>query len=140
MEIQCTSYRIRKGEKKLTDIYVVHRDGKSWGDAEPLPESINSEGRETTPYITPDGRYLFFSSDGHLGMGGLDIYVVENKGDGWGTPVNLGIGVNTVNNDSHFVYSIDENKAYISGYEIVGEKSSIDIYEIDMSTFVFPAN
>lgn len=130
----------RKGEKKSTDIYVVQREGKSWGEAEPLPESINSVGRETTPYITPDGRYLFFSSNGHLGMGGLDIYVVENKGDGWGTPVNLGIAINTVNNDTHFVYSVEENKAYISGYEIIGEKSSIDIYEIDMSTFVFPSN
>jgi tetratricopeptide (TPR) repeat protein len=130
----------RKGEKKSTDLYVVHREGKAWGDAQPLPESINSTGRETTPYITPDGRYLFFSSDGHLGMGGLDIYVVENKGDSWGTPVNLGIGINTVNNDSHFVYSAELKKAFISGYEIVGEKSSIDIYEIDMSGFEFPSN
>jgi hypothetical protein len=131
----------RKGEKKSTDIYVVHKEGKSWGDAEPLPDVINTAGRETTPFITPDGRYLFFSSDGLLGMGGLDIYVVENKGGGeWGTPVNLGIGVNTVNNDSHFVYSEELKKAFISGYEIVGEKSSIDIYEIDMSTFVFPSN
>ncbi len=131
----------RKGEKKSTDIYVVHRDGKAWGDAEPLPEVINTIGRETTPFITPDGRYLFFSSDGLLGVGGLDTYVVENKGGGeWGTPVNLGISVNTVNNDSHFVYSAEMKKAFISGYEIVGEKSSIDIYEIDMSTFEFPSN
>ena len=129
----------RKGEKSSTDIYVVEKNGKSWGVAQPLPESINTEGRETTPYITPDGRYLFFSSDGHLGMGGLDIYVVENKGSEWGTPVNLGIGINSVNNDTHFVYSAEMKKAFISGYEIVGAKSSIDIYEIDMSKFVFPS-
>ncbi len=130
----------RKGDKRSTDIYVVEKNGKSWGEAKPLPESINTAGRETTPFITSDGRYLFFSSNGHLGMGGLDIYVVENKGSEWGTPVNLGIGINSVNNDSHFVYSAADKKAYISGYEIVGEKSSIDIYEIDMSKFVFPSN
>ncbi|MDB0037758.1 hypothetical protein N9F08_00170, partial [bacterium] len=130
----------RKGDKSSTDIYVVEKDGKSWGDAKPLPKTINTTGRETTPFITSDGRYLFFSSDGHLGMGGLDIYVVENKGSEWGTPVNLGIGFNTVNNDTHFVYSPELKKAFISGYEIVGAKSSIDIYEIDMSTFVFPSN
>lgn len=130
----------RKGAKRSTDIYVVEKQGKSWGDAKPLPETINTTGRETTPFITPDGRYLFFSSDGHLGMGGLDIYVVENKGSEWGTPVNLGISINTVNNDTHFVYSAELKKAFISGYEIVGAKSSIDIYEIDMSTFVFPSN
>jgi len=130
----------RKGEKKSTDIYVVHREeGKNWGEAKPLPDVINTEGRETTPFITPDGRYLFFSSDGLLGMGGLDIYVAENKGGGeWGEPVNLGIGVNTVNNDSHFVYSEKLKKAFVSGYEIVGAKSSIDIYEIDLSNFELP--
>ena len=130
----------RKGDKRSTDIYVVEKDGKAWGEARPLSEKINTTGRETTPFITPDGRYLFFSSDGHLGMGGLDIYVVENKGAEWGTPVNLGIGINSVNNDSHFVYSATDKKAYVSGYEIVGEKSSIDIYEVDMSAFVFPSN
>src|SRR5690606_19724149 len=101
--------------------------------------TVNTVGRETTPFISPDGRYLFFSSDGHLGMGGLDIYVVENLGGGiWGEPINLGPGINTVNNDTHFVYSAELKKAYVSGYELVGDKSSIDIYEIDMTNFEIP--
>jgi hypothetical protein len=105
----------RKGAKSSTDIYMVQRNGKSWGEAEPLPFHINTTGRETTPYISPDGRYLFFSSDGHEGMGGLDIYVVENKGGEWGTPVNLGYGINTVNNDTHFVHDETSKMGYISG-------------------------
>ncbi|MDX2359962.1 MAG: hypothetical protein QNK23_04080 [Crocinitomicaceae bacterium] len=129
----------RKGERSSTDIYVVHRLGeKSWGEAKPLPMTVNTRGRETTPYITPDGRYLFFSSDGHTGMGGLDVYVVENLGDGWGTPINLGNGINSVNNDTHFTYYAEMKKAFMAGYEIVGQKSSIDIYEVDMTDFVFP--
>ena len=100
--------------------------------------TINTKGRETTPYISADGRYLFFSSDGHIGMGGLDVYVVENLGDSWGTPINLGNGINSVNNDTHFTYDKAINKAYISGYEIVGQKSSIDIYEYDMTGFTIP--
>jgi len=129
----------RKGERSSTDIYVVHRVGeKSWGDAKPLPMGVNTRGRETTPFITPDGRYLFFSSDGHVGMGGLDIYVVENLGDGWGTPINLGYGINSVNNDSHFSYYKEFKKAFLAGYELVGQKSSIDIYEVDMTDFEFP--
>ncbi|NVK64790.1 MAG: PD40 domain-containing protein [Flavobacteriales bacterium] len=130
----------RKGDKSSTDIYVVERDGNKWGEAKPLPEGINTTGRETTPFITPDGRYLFFSSNGLVGMGGLDVYVVENKGGEWGTPVNLGIGVNTVNNDTHFVYSPEMKKAFVSGYELVGSKASIDIYEVDMKNFEFPSN
>ena len=128
----------RKGEKSSTDIYVVEKVGKAWGEAQPLPMTINTKGRETTPFITPDGRYLFFSSDGHLGMGGLDIYVVENQGGVWGTPVNLGNGINSVNNDTHFSYNIELKKALLSCYEIIGNKSSIDIYQVDMTDFVFP--
>lgn len=128
----------RKGEKKSTDIYIVERNGKSWGVAKPLPDNINTTGRETTPFITPDGQYLFFSSDGHEGMGGTDIYVSRYMGDSWSDPVNLGTGVNTVNNDTHFVYSSKKKKGYIAGLHIVGDKASIDLYEIDMSSFEFP--
>jgi hypothetical protein len=128
----------RKGDKSSTDLYVVKKIGKVWGEAEPLPFSINTIGRETTPYITPDGRYLFFSSDGLKGMGGLDIYVVENMGSTWGTPVNLGIMVNTVNNDTHFQYYPELKKAVMAGFTIIGQKASMDIFEIDMSDFIYP--
>ncbi len=128
----------RKGEKSSTDIYVVHREGKKWGTAKPLPFTINTKGRETTPFITSDGRYLFFSSNGHVGLGGMDVYVVENLGDSWGEPINLGYGVNTVNNDTHFSIDLKTMMAFVSGFEIIGKKSSIDIYQIDMKGFSFP--
>ena len=130
----------RKGEKSSTDIYVVRKNGKNWGEAKALPMTVNTKGRETTPYITPDGRFLFYSSDGMLGMGGLDVYVVEYKGGSWGTPINLGSGINTVNNDSHFVYSEAMKKAFLAGYEIIGNKSSIDLYELNFTDFVIPTN
>lgn len=128
----------RKGDKRSTDIYVVERIGKKWGEALLLSDSVNTIGRETTPYITPDGRFLFFSSDGHTGMGGLDVFVSENTGTGWTKAKNLGASVNTVNNDTHFVLYKDLGKAFISGFNIEGQKSSMDIYEIDLSTIVFP--
>ncbi|GAB5418275.1 MAG: hypothetical protein Crog4KO_16200 [Crocinitomicaceae bacterium] len=129
----------RKGEKKSTDIWMVERNGKSWGTAKPLPDNINTTGRETTPFITPDGQYLFFSSNGQEeGMGGTDIYVSRNLGGEWSDPVNLGNGINTVNNDTHFVYDPDTKKGYVAGLQLTGNKASIDLYEIDMSTFEFP--
>jgi len=127
----------RKGEKSSTDIYMVEKNGKTWGTAKPIKE-VNTKGAETTPYITPDGQYLFFSSDGHDGMGGKDVYVCKNMGGSWSDPVNMGTGVNTVNDDVFFTYSADTKKAYISGYFITGSKASMDIFEIDMTTFVFP--
>ncbi len=128
----------RNGAKKMTDIYVVHKTGKTWGEAVAISDSINTSGTETTPYITPDGKYLFFSSDGHLGMGGLDIFVSENLGNNWSAPKNLGVMVNTVNNDTHFKYYQELQKAVMAGFEIIGQKSSVDMYEIDMTGYVFP--
>jgi len=128
----------RKGDKSGTDIYVVHKNGKSWGEATPLPAPINTIGRETTPFITGDGRFLFFSSDGMEGMGGFDIYVAENKGDSWGAPVNLGIKFNSVNNDTHFQYYPELKTAVLSSFEIVGQKASMDMYKVDMTDFVIP--
>lgn len=128
----------RKGDKSSTDIYFVQKIGKSWGEAKPLPFTINTLGRETTPFISGDGKFLFFSSDGHNGMGGLDVYVVENLGSTWGDPINLGIMVNTVNNDSHFQYYPEMKKAVMSGFEIIGQKSSMDIYQIDMTNYIYP--
>lgn len=128
----------RKGAKKSTDIYVVHKTGKTWGEAEPLSDVINTTEAETTPFISEDGRYLFFSSEGHLGMGGFDIFVSENLGGTWSKPVNLGILVNTVNNDTHFKYYPELKKAVMAGIEIIGQKSSFDLFDVDMTDFEFP--
>ncbi|MDC3252762.1 hypothetical protein OAU25_00770 [Crocinitomicaceae bacterium] len=127
----------RKGEKSSSDLYIVKKSGKTWGIAEPLKE-LNSKGAETTPYLTPDGKYLFFSSDGHESMGGKDVLVSKNINGTWSVPKNLGAGINTVNDDLFFVYNQESGKAYISGYHIVGNKSSLDIFEIDMKEFSFP--
>ncbi len=128
----------RKGDKRGTDIYVVRKNGKKWGTAELLSDSINTLGRETTPFITPDGRYLFFASDGHRGMGGLDIYVVENLGSSWSSPINLGAQVNTVNDDTHFAIFKEHNKVFMAGTNISGQKSNFDIFEIDLSKLKLP--
>jgi len=129
----------RKGKKRSTDIYVVQKIEDVWGEPIVLSDSVNTSEGETTPFITPDGRYLFFSSNGHIGMGGMDIFVSENLGNGqWTKAVNLGGFVNTVNNDTHFKYFEKFKKAYLAGYELIGKKSSVDIYEVDMSDFKFP--
>jgi Tol biopolymer transport system component len=128
----------RKGDKSSTDIYVVQKVGKTWGEAKPLPLNVNTVGRETTPFISPDGRWLFYSTDGLPGMGGLDVFVAENLGATWGDPVNLGVMVNTVNNDSHFQYYEALKKAVMAGFEVFGQKASMNMYEVDMSGFTYP--
>lgn len=128
----------RNEERRKTDIYVVQKVGKAWGDAVPMSDSINTTGNETTPFISPDGRFLFFSSDFHPGMGGYDIFVSENLGNGWSKPINLGAAINSVNDDTHFVHYADLKKAYFSTFVLVGQRASMDIFEIDMTNFVMP--
>lgn len=125
--------------KKGSDIYVSRKSGKTWGTPIPLSDSINTIGNETTPFITPDGKYLFFSSDGHLGMGGYDIFVAKNLGgNNWSKPINLGPSINTVNNDTHFQFYPELKRALFSSQVISGFKSNIDIFEIDVTELKLP--
>lgn len=128
----------RDAEEASLEIFVSYKADNKWSKPKALPKTVNTPGRETTPFITGDGRFLFFSSDGHLGMGGLDVYVVENLGNSWGTPVNLGMTINTVNNDTHFQYYPALKKGVLSSFQIIGQKSSMDVFEVDMSDFNFP--
>lgn len=129
----------RRANKKGSEIYRVKREGNNWGVAEPLPDNINSNGNETTPFITPDGKFLFFSSTGHQGMGGYDIFVTENLGDNkWSDPINLGPEFNTVNNDTHFYYYKDIAMAYFASYRLQGKKASIDLYHIELQNWEIP--
>jgi hypothetical protein len=71
-------------------------------------------------------------------MGGYDIFVSENLGSTWSKPINLGSGINTVNNDTHFQYYPELKKAVFAGFTIQGQKASLDLYQIDMTNFVMP--
>ena len=129
----------RNAEKTMMDIFVVNKDGKKWGEVRPLPANVNSLGNETTPYITPDGKYLFFSSDGHPGMGGYDIFVTKNLGNGtWSDPINLGPEFNSVNNDTHFRYYEQLARAYFSSFRLQDNKASIDIFQINLEGWEVP--
>ena len=96
----------RAAEKYATDIYVAKKVNGIWqAEVQALPQGINTEGRETTPFVTPDGKFLFFASDGHLGMGGYDIFYCQRVNDSWSAPINLGATINTTLDDTHFQIS-----------------------------------
>jgi tetratricopeptide (TPR) repeat protein len=129
----------REGGKTRSDIYVAEsRDGIFWGQVEKLPMNVNSEGNETTPFITPDGKYLFFSSDARDGFGGYDVYVAEKSGESWKEPVNLGPSINSVNDDLFFKYYPDLMKGFVSAYRIQGNKAGLDIFEVNVSGWTIP--
>ncbi len=109
------------------DIYVSERkaDG-TWGKAKNLGKTINTEFDEEGPYIHPDGKTLYFSSKGHPGMGGYDVfYSIADEKRKWSKPVNMGFPLNTVFNDVFFVPSADGKRGYYASEQ--GVSSNIYI-------------
>lgn len=77
------------------DLYLSFRENDRWGPPINLGPAINTEGDELFPFYHIEGK-LFFASDGHFGLGGQDIYVIEDLGNGdWGEVENMGYPINT---------------------------------------------
>lgn len=118
------------------DIYVVEKISKStWGEPVNIGSVINTPEDEISVFIHPDGQTLFFSSKGHLSMGGYDIFMSKLQADGtWSKPENLGYPINTIDDDVHFVLSTDGKIAHYSTVreDGLGER---DIYKIDLKDY-----
>lgn len=125
--------------KRNGDIYVSKKqtDG-SWGTAVKLPNNVNTPYSESSVLIHPDGKTLYFSSDGHVGMGGYDLYMTTLQPDGsWSDPKNLGYPINTADNEnSLLVYSSGE--IGIFGSDRAGGLGSLDLYSFEMPEIIRP--
>lgn len=90
------------GGKGMSDLYKVSIEEDGFGTPVSLGDGINTEGRETFPFISFDDK-LYFASDGHVGLGGLDVFVADMKDDGFGDVYNVGRPVNSEFDDFTFV-------------------------------------
>ncbi|UII30013.1 OmpA family protein [Fulvivirga ulvae] len=128
----------RAGGMGDLDIYKSELDENGeWGEAVNLGPVINTPHGEDAPYIHPDGKTLYFGSNGHLGMGSHDIFYSEIKDGVFQEPVNMGYPVNTVFNDNYFVITPDRKRAYYASLRPEGEGMA-DIYSIDMEKALKP--
>ncbi|MFN0048037.1 MAG: OmpA family protein [Cytophagales bacterium] len=101
------------------DMYVSVKDMKTgvWSKPENLGPKVNTHFREDYPHLSPDGKFLYFSSTGFIGFGGEDIYVSKRMGSGWTSwtePLNLGPLVNTKADDIGFALSSSGNEAFFN--------------------------
>ncbi|MCC6372308.1 MAG: PD40 domain-containing protein [Bacteroidia bacterium] len=119
------------GGKGGVDLYKIVRgaDG-AWGTAENMGDKINTEGNEMFPFIHENG-LLFFASDGHPGLGGLDVFVTKINNDGIGKVMNLGVPINGTKDDFAMVLNQAQNKGYFSSNR-EGGKGNDDIYSFDL--------
>jgi outer membrane protein OmpA-like peptidoglycan-associated protein/tetratricopeptide (TPR) repeat protein len=115
------------------DIYrSVKNDKGEWGTPINLGPTINSTGNEKSPFIHPDGKTLYFSSDGWLGMGGYDIFYSRLNDDGtWSTPVNIGYPINSADDEVGFFVSTDGQKGYFASNKLKGP-GGWDVYSFDL--------
>jgi hypothetical protein len=121
------------------DIWFAQRmpDG-NYGSIKNLGASINTSFDEDAPFITADGKVMFFSSTGHNSTGGYDIFRSDLKNGKWGTPYNIGKPVNTNQDDKYYWVSADGQRGYYSS-ERKGGYGLQDIYLVEPSIFGKPS-
>ncbi len=126
------------------DLYVSELEGGKWGPPVNLGPGINTEGHEVFPFIHQSGR-LYFATDGHLGLGGMDIIYVDDKGNGqWSLPENPGAPINSKDDD--FCLTLDEKGLYgFFSSDREGGSGRDDIYSFTkkaapLKVYVYDAN
>ena len=122
------------------DIYVSHRlrNGR-WSSPENLGPVINTIGDEGTPFIHADNQSLYFTSNGHPGYGGDDLFVARKGPDGqWQKPENLGYPINTIENEGSLVISANGKTAYYAS-DRADSRGGLDLYTFELREDIRPA-
>ncbi|MFO0356763.1 MAG: hypothetical protein ACK50A_07405 [Sphingobacteriaceae bacterium] len=121
----------RKGGQGGKDLYTAELIAdNTWGNIANLGDQLNSSDDEDAPFITADGKTLFFASNGKISIGGYDILRSDLTENGWSKPYNIGKSVNTTNDDKFYIVSGDGKRGYYSSYK-EGGKGEQDIYCIE---------
>lgn len=116
------------------DIYYVTINGDSFSEPINLGSAINTKHREQFPYFSQE-KALYFSSDGHQGLGGLDVFMAEPNSSEWFTPLNLGESLNSKDDDFSFVVNFETNEGFLSSNR--GGEDNIYVFEREDQTRTF---
>jgi outer membrane protein OmpA-like peptidoglycan-associated protein len=133
---------IYHGDKQLNgDIYISTRNRHgNWSRAVSIGSTINTKYSERSPFLHPDMKTLYFSSDGHGGLGKLDVYKSTRLYDScwncWSEPVNMGKEINTVESDWGYKISTDGEKGYFAK-KAEGSKHE-DIFYVNIPPYLRP--
>ena len=122
----------REGGIGGIDIYWVKKDKNGeWGEPQNLGPAVNTPFDEETPMIHPDGKTLYFSSEGHNSMGRMDVFYTQmQENSHWATPINLGYPINTPDDDFFFVPTLNKNEAYYSSARLTDNHGGSDLYKV----------
>lgn len=125
----------RKGGHGKRDIWVSHLSPKgNWLEPVNLGPVVNSSGDDLSPFIHVNGQSLYFSSNGHPGIGKFDLFLTEFDGMQWSEPKNLGYPINTIDDQVSLVITADGGTAYYA-HEVLQADGS---YLSSLYTFTVP--
>jgi outer membrane protein OmpA-like peptidoglycan-associated protein/Tol biopolymer transport system component len=132
--IRGMNYDRQRRNPNNQDIYVTEiLENGQWSTPRKLSSKINTPYREESVQIHPDGKTLYFASNGHPGMGGLDIYMSRKlEDDSWSKPINLGFPVNTFLNENSILISPKGDLGYFSS-DREGGFGDLDLYSFILS-------
>jgi len=120
-----------------TDIYLCYRLDSLWSSPVNLGSAINTPGDEMFPYIHPDGT-LYFSSNGHPGIGGFDLFYSNRLNGSWIKPINCNAPINSAADDITIIVEPDKNAGYFSSSR-EGGAGKEDIYRFTLKNPVVSA-
>jgi len=123
---------VKSDQRGNTDIWISQLNGNIWSPAEEIKGGINSGSNEDHASFSPDGRYIYFSSDRRGGEGGLDLWYSERQRDGeWGSPVNMGDEINT-DKDETSVFVAPDGERFIFASKGHFNMGGYDIFRCEL--------
>lgn len=121
---------LRSGGYGASDLYMIEKNHLGlWGTPQNLGSIVNTPLSENSPFLAADGKTLYFSSTGHPGMGGADIFYTVFENGKWSTPQNLGQPINSRGNDTNFSISAS-GYAYMASSRL--DDDNFDIFKVEL--------
>ncbi len=119
--------------RNLELYYSTLSEDGYWSEAKKIEGLVNTPEKETSPFIHFDNQSLYFSSNGHPGMGDLDFFVSRRQPDGsWGEPQNLGYPINTSGQEFSLIVAPDGKTGFFSSDNIEGGFGLLDLYSFEL--------
>jgi outer membrane protein OmpA-like peptidoglycan-associated protein/tetratricopeptide (TPR) repeat protein len=122
-----------------SDLYIsTLQPNNRWSEARNMGPGINTNADEGSPFIHADNQTLFFTSKGHPGYGGNDVFMVRKQSDGsWSKPLNLGYPVNTIDEEGGLIIASDAKTVYFSsdGWD---SRGGLDIFSFELPAHIRP--
>lgn len=124
-------FSAKKTKEDDLDIYITYKENGEWAVPSKIEGGINTSFDEDSPLLSKDGKTIYFSSKGHNGNGGYDIFKSTYTADGWTPAENLGYPLNSAGDDIFFTLTENEKAGYLSSNR-TGGFGRMDIYSFDL--------